>query len=56
MTAAGAFDEEGLRELVPAVIGILRGRGADFPAAEERCFKHCPHGRTILPATGAGGL
>lgn len=35
MTVAGAFDEEGLRELVPAVIGILRGRGADFPAAED---------------------
>lgn len=29
------FAEAGLRDLVPAVIGILLSRGADFPAAED---------------------
>jgi predicted RNA polymerase sigma factor len=29
------FAEADLRELVPAVIGILLSRGADFPAAED---------------------
>src|SRR5690625_5430858 len=29
------FAEAGLRDLVPAVIGILVGRGADFAAAED---------------------
>ncbi|WP_413336329.1 RNA polymerase sigma factor [Brevibacterium sp. GP-SGM9] len=35
MVADDTLAEVELRELVPAVIGILRGRGADFAAAED---------------------
>lgn len=42
--------EVGLRELVPAVIGILRGRGADFAAAEDAVQEALIEALAVWPA------